>query len=91
MGVEAGLEVRTGGEAATGAGHQHGAHGSVGSLALDHLLELVAELGGPRVERLRAVEGDAPDGAGLLPLDGLVAHVKSLLGRDGGPHWPVGQ
>ena len=54
--VEARLEVGARGEAAPGAGDQHRAHGRIGGVALDHLLELAAELGGPRVQRVGAVE-----------------------------------
>jgi hypothetical protein len=72
--VEAGLEVGAGREPATGAGHEHRAHGRVRGVDLDHLLELAPERGRPGVERVRPVEGDSRGGAVLLPDQVLVAH-----------------
>src|SRR6185312_11627529 len=75
--LEAGLEVGARGEAAAGARDENRADRRVGGLAVEHLLELVAELRRPRVQAVRPVEGQPAGAAGLLPDQGLVAHPRS--------------
>ena len=72
MRLESGLEVGARGEAATGPGDEHRADRLVGGLALHDRAKIAAELRRPRVERVRAVEDDSADAAGLFPQDCVV-------------------
>ncbi|MOA09478.1 hypothetical protein D3C78_1293100 [compost metagenome] len=82
------LDIGAGGEGLGRAGDQHAADGLVALEAVEHLVELVDELGIDGVERLGAVQGDQADSAGLLHQQGLVGHGRFLANEWAGL-WPA--
>src|SRR5581483_10377034 len=76
--VKARLEVRSGGEPAARAGHEHRSDRFLRGLVLDELLELAAELRRPGVQRVRPVQRQPSQSVRLLPDHGLVAQLVLL-------------